>query len=253
MNIMLLYDTPSLLVSSLDSKFKEAGYEVTKSELDLGKLTSIKEKQDIIFIFADEDLTDNMNALVYVKDMATEKDIPVFAAGDEDEIRILEKVVPANLIKKSFFRPINVKDVAESIQNYAEDTTRLEKKTVLVVDDSGAMLRNVKGWLEDKYKVILANSGTMAIKYLASGKPDLLLLDYEMPVLDGKQVLQMIRSEVEFSDIPVIFLTSKSDKQSVLEVMSLKPEGYLLKTLPPEEIIKAVDDFFEKKRIEKIL
>ncbi len=116
------------------------------------------------------------------------------------------------------------------------------------MDYSGAMLRNVKGWLEDHYQVILANSGMMAIKYLTLNRPDLVLLDYEMPVCDGKQVLEMIRTETEFADIPVIFLTSKGDKESVLEVMALKPEGYLLKTMPPADIIHAVDEFFERKK-----
>ncbi|MCI7129641.1 MAG: response regulator, partial [Lachnospiraceae bacterium] len=114
--------------------------------------------------------------------------------------------------------------------------------------DSGAMLRNVKGWLEDHYQVILANSGAMAIKYLATDRPDLVLLDYEMPIVDGKQVLGMIRAEKEFADMPVIFLTSKDDKESVMQVMSLKPDGYLLKTLEPAKIIQAVDDFFEKQK-----
>ena len=127
------------------------------------------------------------------------------------------------------------------------------KKTILVVDDSGAMLWNVKGWLEDKYQVILANSGAIAIKYLALNKPDLILLDYEMPIVDGRQVLEMIRAESDFADIPVIFLTSKSDRESVLKVMSLKPEGYLLKTMEPKEIIDKIDDFFEKLREKEIL
>ena len=122
-----------------------------------------------------------------------------------------------------------------------------------MVDDSGAMLRNVKGWLEDRYQVILANSGAMAIKYLAINRPDLVLLDYEMPVVDGKQVLEMIRSESEFADIPVVFLTSKNDKESVAKVVSLKPEGYLLKTMKPAEIIAYIDDFFEKRRIKEMM
>lgn len=117
-----------------------------------------------------------------------------------------------------------------------------------MVDDSGAVLRNVKSWLEDKYRVILANSGAMAIKYMATNRPDLVLLDYEMPICDGKQVLEMIRAEHDFEDIPVIFLTSKSDKDSVLSVSSLKPEGYLLKSLAPIQIIRAIDDFFEKQK-----
>ena len=119
---------------------------------------------------------------------------------------------------------------------------------MLVVDDSGAMLRSVKAWLEDKYQVILANSGAMAIKYLAMNHPDLILLDYEMPICDGRQVLEMIRAEAEFSTVPVIFLTSKNDKESVMKVTALKPDGYLLKTMEPAQIVQAIDDFFEKSK-----
>jgi CheY-like chemotaxis protein len=122
------------------------------------------------------------------------------------------------------------------------------KKKVLVVDDSGAMLRNVKGWLEDSYQVILANSGTMAIKYLSTNRPDLVLLDYEMPVVNGKQVLEMIRTENEFRDIPVMFLTGKNDRESIEQVMSLKPEGYILKTTKPEQIVQMIDEFFERRK-----
>ena len=153
------------------------------------------------------------------------------------------------MIKKEFPRPLNVNEVCTEIDGYMKTEAKHNKKIVLVVDDSGAVLRNVKGWLEDKYQVVLANSGTMAIKYLSTNRPDLVLLDYEMPILDGRQVLQMIRSEIEFADIPVIFLTSKGDRESVMQVMALKPDGYLLKTLPPEEIRQSVDNFFERQKI----
>ena len=136
----------------------------------------------------------------------------------------------------------------EVIDTYIAKFGAQHKKKVLVVDDSGAMLRNVKGWLEDRYQVILANSGAMAIKYLATNRPDLVLLDYEMPVVDGRQVLEIIRTETEFSDVPVIFLTSKDDRESVMQVMALKPEGYLLKTMEPARIIAEVDAFFERQK-----
>ena len=87
-----------------------------------------------------------------------------------------------------------------------------------------------------------------AITYLAKNKPDLILLDYEMPVVTGAKVLEMIRSELSTASLPVIFLTSKSDKESVMEVLKLKPEGYLLKTMSPGEILKALDDFFVKQK-----
>ena len=87
-----------------------------------------------------------------------------------------------------------------------------------------------------------------AITYLAKNKPDLILLDYEMPVITGAKVLEMIRSEVATASLPVIFLTSKGDKQSVMEVLKLKPEGYLLKTMTPGEILQALEDFFVKRK-----
>lgn len=118
------------------------------------------------------------------------------------------------------------------------------KKIILVVDDCGAMLRNVKAWLEDDYQVVLANSGMMAMKYLGANRPNLVLLDYEMPVMNGKQVLEKIRSDRTLNDIPVIFLTNKDDEESMKNVQELNPAGYLLKTMEPSEIVQKVDDFF---------
>ena len=157
-------------------------------------------------------------------------------------------MISGHLIRQFFERPVNVNELVEVIDTYIAKFGAQHKKKVLVVDDSGAMLRNVKGWLEDRYQVILANSGAMAIKYLATNRPDLVLLDYEMPVVDGRQVLEMIRTETEFSDVPVIFLTSKDDRESVMQVMALKPEGYLLKTMEPARIIAEVDAFFERQK-----
>jgi CheY-like chemotaxis protein len=88
----------------------------------------------------------------------------------------------------------------------------------------------------------------MTIKYLSKSRPDLILLDYEMPVVDGKQVLEMIRTEEEFSDIPVIFLTKRGDKESIMNVKGLNPDGYLLKSLEPKQIVDAVDEFFDRQK-----
>ena len=82
------------------------------------------------------------------------------------------------------------------------------------------------------------------MKALALEIPDLVLLDYEMPIVDGPQVLSMMRAEREYKDIPVMFLTGKTDRESVMAVMSLKPAGCLLKTQPSHEIEKEIDDFF---------
>ena len=98
----------------------------------------------------------------------------------------------------------------ENIKRQMDEYYKMKKRTILAVDDSGVILRNIKTLLEDKYQVIPVNSSEMAIKYLALNIPDLILLDYEMPIVDGKQFMQMIREDTEFQNIPIIFLTGKT-------------------------------------------
>lgn len=247
-SILIVSNTPGYLVAALGNHLSELEYDVKQSKVSTDELNRVMEATDAIFIFMDDDVLACQQGLIYLKDVAVEGDIPIFVTGDAQECKSIQSIIPTHLIYKFFPRPINVNEVAGELDTYMKTAAKHNRKKILVVDDSGAMLRNVKGWLEDKYQVVLANSGAMAIKYLSTNRPDLVLLDYEMPIIDGKQVLAMIRSEVEFSDIPVIFLTSKGDKESVLQVMALKPDGYLLKTMPPEDIKKSVDDFFIKRK-----
>ena len=245
---MIISEVQSYLVLSLKERFEEANYHVIQVKADIGAISRIEEPVSMMILYTDEKMGDMLQELNYIKDKSAEEDISIFAIGDVDELRAVEKMIPKHLIRQEFYRPINVNEVVETIAAFEKKFGKQNKKKILVVDDSGAMLRNVKGWLEEQYQVILANSGAMAIKYLAMNRPDLVLLDYEMRVVDGKQVLEMIRSEHEFADIPVIFLTSKGDRESVMKVMALKPEGYLLKTMEPAQIIKSVNDFFEKQK-----
>ena len=135
------------------------------------------------------------------------------------------------LIGKEFVRLLNVQDMAARGLSEREITEAMSFS---------------KDWLTDKYRITAVKSGMQAITYIANHTPDLILLDYEMPVISGAKVLEMIRSEVATADIPVMFLTSKNDKESVMQVLSLKPEKYLLKTMPPEEWLSNIDDFFQK-------
>lgn len=124
-----------------------------------------------------------------------------------------------------------------------ESDTRLK---VLVVDDSLTVRQSIQKLLAQDYQVVLAESGVAAIRTITLDKPDLVLLDYEMPVCNGKQTLEMLRSAKEFAKIPVIFLTGRDDPQLVRELLSLKPAGYLLKYLKPDEIKEKIDAFCAK-------
>lgn len=128
-----------------------------------------------------------------------------------------------------------------------ENLEEEQKKKILIVDDSAMMLQVMKQLFGSDYIVETADSGLAALRCIVLDRPDLVLLDYEMPICDGKQILEMMRAEKTMADIAVMFLTGAGDPERVRKVMALKPAGYLLKTLPPMEIKKNVDTWFSRK------
>lgn len=153
------------------------------------------------------------------------------------------------LLKKGFATPINIDNAMIEIEEYLRKREEPTKPKVLAVDDSITVRQMIKNLLDEHYDVTLASSGTAAIRCLVLDRPDLVLLDYEMPVCDGKQILEMIRSEKNFAGIPIFFLTGSTDLETVKKLVSLKPDGYLAKYLKPEKIKKKIDAFFEQKNI----
>ncbi len=165
--------------------------------------------------------------------------IPVVTIGTQAEFeRFLAVYRGRNF--KSLIRPVENEDILNMIckcLHINKDSLPKEKKEssgkikVLVVDDDGTTLRMLKTMLENDYEVTLATSGSKAMAAMGRDKPDVILLDYEMPICDGAQTLKMIRADNELEEIPVIFLTAVADRKHIEAVIGLNPSGYLLK--PP--------------------
>jgi CheY-like chemotaxis protein len=247
-DILIVAEEVSHLVLSLKEHLKHIGYNGIVVSAETESINAVTQPLVAIIIHADWNTIKQRASLTILKNRAAKAGIPIFSIGPVDGLKVLKLLVSERLVVLEFVRPLDVhiSVVVTKIDNAIKLYNR--QKKILVVDDSGAMLRVIKNWLGDKYSLYTANSGAMAIKFLAGNTPDLILLDYEMPVIDGKQVLEMIRSEQEFSQIPVIFLTKKDDAESIMNVKKLNPQGYLLKTLEPDQIKQAVDDFFVKQK-----
>lgn len=127
----------------------------------------------------------------------------------------------------------------------------MSQKKILLVDDSITIRQAMSKLLMQDYDIAVANSGMAAIRSITLNMPDLIILDYEMPVCDGRQTLEMIRSEKDFAEIPVIFLTGRRDTNSILQVMSLNVSDYLLKDSKPTDIKKKIDKFFAKQAMNR--
>lgn len=121
-----------------------------------------------------------------------------------------------------------------------EQLSASKRKHVLVVDDDFRMLKLIKRYLEDSYDVATAVSGKVALKFLQSKMTNLILLDYEMPDENGPAVLEKLRQNPFTSNIPVIFLTGINDSKKIMQVLALKPQGYLLKPIDHEKLLNEI-------------
>lgn len=143
-------------------------------------------------------------------------------------------------------KPFNAAEVKAKLLSLSGNTGDIQR-TILLVDDDAVMIRTLREGLSTSYKVLPANSGANALKILSRAKPDLILLDYEMPEMNGPQVFEALRNNPDTAKIPVMFLTAKNDSQSIAKIETLKPEGHMMKTLPLREIKDMIQKFFDGK------
>jgi phosphoserine phosphatase RsbU/P len=118
-------------------------------------------------------------------------------------------------------------------------TDVVEKKLVLIVDDAPANLQVVRSILKDDFKIIVATSGAKALDLVkANPHPDLILLDVMMPEMDGYEVCGILKSTPEARDIPVIFLTGKTETDDETRGFEAGAVDYIHKPFSPA-IVKA--------------
>lgn len=116
-----------------------------------------------------------------------------------------------------------------------------QQKTILVVDDDKMNLRMVEFILSaEPYRILKAASGMEALSILKDEKVDLLLLDIEMPVMNGMQVLEIIRKSENFAKLPVMFLTAQNGMEDVKKAIRLGVKNYVIKPFMPDNLLERV-------------
>lgn len=119
------------------------------------------------------------------------------------------------------------------------------RKKVLVVDDDPMILRVIRSYLKDIYKVYCLRSGEEAMKFFSQRIPDVVLLDYMMPGMDGPAVFRKMQEDERTREVPVFFMTAVTDRDRVLECMELNPQEYLVKPVSSNKLLKKLSNLFE--------
>ena len=114
------------------------------------------------------------------------------------------------------------------------------RNKVLLVEDSKAIQQMYRNKLTiEQFQVITADDGMQAIKLLSQERPDIILLDLMMPVMDGFKVLQVIKTDPKLAKIPVLVFSAKGQPEEVEKALNLGAAGYIVKsTTKPNEVVE---------------
>ncbi|MCR5251061.1 MAG: response regulator [Lachnospiraceae bacterium] len=250
--VLLLRREETFLVNTIKTQLKKNDYRFIESGLSVKEISRHKDDVTLLILYVDDSIGEARDSLVYIKDLLLEEEKELIICGGQNELDEVEKIIPRELIEGVYERPFDMGRIMENVGEFLDELQiQQRKKMILVVDDDPTYLKLIKEWLKDDYRVGMANSGMQAITWLANNSADLVLLDYEMPTIKGSKVLELLKSEANSSTIPVMFLTGKSDKEAIMEVLALKPAGYLLKTIDRASLLDTLDKFFVEQKYKK--
>lgn len=245
--ILLVRNEETFMVNAIKNSLVLNKYDVEDSDYSIGSLSGKKSGYDLVILYTDQDFEEHRDAMVYIKDICVETNVVLMVIGDRAAFDMIHHYIPREDIAFEIERPLDMSSLMEKVGIATdEEFEQQRRKCILIVDDDPTYVQMIREWLKSTYRVGMANSGTQAIAWLATNKADLILLDYDMPVLDGPKVMQMLKSEAFSSTTPVMFLTGKNDRKSVTDVISLKPADYLLKSISKDKLLATLDLFFKK-------
>ena len=173
-------------------------------------------------------------------------DIPViFVTGNSDR----ESVVKCLSLGAADYvvKPFTATKLIESIENHLNPPKKSESEvedadaddnrhSVLIVDDVSSMLRAMQYALNDRYKVYVLSKSEDAIDFLNSKTPDLILLDYVMPVINGFDLIPIIRKLPEHKDTPIIIITTEGTPDHVNKAITIGASDFIVKPFKPKEL-----------------
>ncbi len=247
--VMIIGEKESFFIKVLVKRIIDAGFQAFYVPDTLDTINENFGRADIVVYYMEPGEIIGYDIERFLIDSLQDNDKSLILVGDPVDVRDAEVKFPADVIYKVFPRPLDNDNFMAVISEYFRKSSLGElKKCILICDDDPNYLGLVREWLKDSYRVAAVTSGLQAIKWLGKNNADLILLDHEMPITSGPQVLEMLRADEETRKIPVMFLTGKSDKESVLAVVSLKPEGYFLKNIEKDELLAKLKEFFALRK-----
>lgn len=150
--------------------------------------------------------------------------------------------------------PMLHEEMMTSQNTFADDNVNVDKSkeyTVLVVEDNMEVAHMVAEKLADIYNVIIAENGEDGLDKLSKNHVDIVISDIMMPVMDGLQMTQKIKTNIETSHIPVILLTARQTLESNIEGLRSGADAYIVKPFSMAHLLTQVQTLLENRKRER--
>jgi two-component system cell cycle response regulator DivK len=126
----------------------------------------------------------------------------------------------------------------------------MEEKTILVIEDNEINMKLIRAFLEiGKYRILEARDAETGIRLVREQHPDLILMDIQLPGIDGLSAAQFIKNDPDLKHIPIIAVTGNAMHMDKEEAMDIGFADYLLKPFSLEVFLDAIANFFKKRQI----
>uniref|UniRef100_UPI0040575DA3 response regulator n=1 Tax=Acetatifactor sp. TaxID=1872090 RepID=UPI0040575DA3 len=199
------------------------------------------ENHDIDMILLDVEMpeADGVETLQTLRKMENCADMPVvMVTGMRDKETVMNSAILGidGYLVKPVSKETLQKKVMEVYQKYYG-----EKKTVLLIDDDMAYLKNLNRMLQDKYNIVAINSAKLALEYLLKHVPDVIILDYQMPLYNGTNMMKLIQKSTLGNSVPIIILSGVLTREVRQECYLYHPAACLSKPVTKEVLEENIE------------
>ncbi|MEO1623505.1 MAG: response regulator, partial [Bacteroidota bacterium] len=161
------------------------------------------------------------------------------------------QLAPNNSLTPSLDMPIEPVADASAQSDPPLAVEGVGKRSILIVEDHSDLRNYLKSILDDHHHCHLAENGADAIKQLEHLTPDLILSDIMMPVMDGFQLLEKLKSQDEWRHIPIVMLTARSELSDKLKALRIGVDDYLLKPFEAEELLVRINNLLRNGQLKQ--
>lgn len=252
----VLMNINQCLINEFETQMCEADLETIKKmrkllqpDLLVISQQGIDGKEDVLILDMLKEKMPKM-PIVFIETVTAKNHLSEYERVFPNFVLLKRPIVKSKLIN-TCYKVIGEDEKFAEKATKAGDKKDAVKKRVMVIDDNPLLLRNMKHLLEKRYQVFIATSGEKALEFIPKKKPDIILLDYEMPGMDGRETFMKIKENPDTRNIPVLFLTGISDKAHIYAALELEPAGYILKPAAEEKLFSQIEQALIEKMPDK--